>query len=101
MTSFFRASWIDHSAAEDLEYLKANNGVEVIELSPEEKARWMKALEPVYAAYIEKMAKSKIDGQAIIDQVRELGTKYADPTVIQELLKEYRASYGPDMVFGM
>ncbi|MBO4318735.1 MAG: TRAP transporter substrate-binding protein DctP [Mailhella sp.] len=99
--SFFRASWIDRSAVEDLEYLKANNGVEVIELSPEEKARWEKTLEPVYAAYVEKMTKSKVDGQAIIDQVRELGKKYADPAVIQEMLKEYQASYGPEMVFGM
>lgn len=98
--TLFRASWIDRSATEDLEYIKKNNGVEVIELSQAERVRWIKALEPTYEEFIGKMKDRNIDGESLLNECRALNKKYSDPAVISELFATYKAKY-PNLEFGM
>ena len=97
--TLFRASWTDRSAAEDLAYIKENNGVEVIELSDAEQARWMQAMKPIYDDFIKKMQSKNIDGQSLVDECRALNKKYSDPDVINALFAKYKAMY-PDLIFG-
>jgi TRAP-type C4-dicarboxylate transport system substrate-binding protein len=52
------------------------NQMEIITLSPEETERWIKLVEPVQADYVSRMNKIGIDGQKILDRVKELADKY-------------------------
>lgn len=51
-------------------------GVEVIELSPEEEARWLERINPIIDDYIEVLNGRGLDGEEIIKKVRELVEKY-------------------------
>jgi TRAP-type transport system periplasmic protein len=51
-------------------------GNTVTQLSAEEKARWVKATEPVYGAWIEQMKAKNIDGTKLIEAARALVKKY-------------------------
>jgi TRAP-type C4-dicarboxylate transport system substrate-binding protein len=48
-------------------------GNEIIKLSPEENARWRKAVEPV----IDDFIKNTPDGKMYVDKIRELMNKYS------------------------
>ena len=52
-------------------------GNKVIELSPEESARWVKAVEPVAKAYIESVNKRGLPGRDFVDGVRALVEKHS------------------------
>lgn len=52
------------------------NQMEIITLSTEETERWIKLVEPVQADYVSRMNKIGIDGQKILDRVKELADKY-------------------------
>lgn len=51
-------------------------GNEVITLSAEETARWAETTEPVIEGWIEEISKKGKDGQAMVQQVRDLVEKY-------------------------
>ncbi len=54
-------------------------GNAIVVLDAAETARWKKAAEPVYAAWIAEMKAKGIDGQALINDARALIAKYAGP----------------------
>ena len=56
--------------------LVADRGNTITRLADDEKARWIKATEPVYAAWIEQVKAKGLDGQKLIDSVRALVAKY-------------------------
>lgn len=53
-----------------------SRGNTITVISEEEKARWIKATEPVHAAWIEQMKAKNIDGAALIAEVKSLVAKY-------------------------
>ncbi|MCV0395516.1 MAG: TRAP transporter substrate-binding protein [Rhizobiaceae bacterium] len=58
--------------------IAVDRGNNIITLSPEEVARWEAAAEPVYENWVKEMEGKGIDGQALIDEARELIAKYTD-----------------------
>lgn len=52
------------------------NQMEIITLSPAETERWIKLVEPIQADYVTRMNKIGVDGQQILDRVKELADKY-------------------------
>jgi TRAP-type transport system periplasmic protein len=53
-----------------------SRGNTISTLSDEEKQTWIKATEPVHAAWIEQMKAKNIDGAALIAEVKALVAKY-------------------------
>jgi len=47
-----------------------------ITISPEEKAKWVKACEPVTAAWINQVKEKGLDGNKLIEQAKALVAKY-------------------------
>lgn len=56
--------------------VKRNNNI--IQLSDEQIAEWKKASEPIYAKWIADMKDKGIDGQALIDEARDLIEKHTN-----------------------
>jgi TRAP-type transport system periplasmic protein len=54
----------------------AKRGNTITVLADDEKARWIKATEPVYGAWIEQMKAKNIDGAKMIEAARALIAKY-------------------------
>jgi TRAP-type C4-dicarboxylate transport system substrate-binding protein len=54
----------------------AKRGNAIIQLTPEERARWVKTTEPVHAAWIEQVKAKGLDGAALIKSGRDLIAKY-------------------------
>lgn len=59
-----------------MEYTQEEFGHETIELSDEEKEKWLERLEPLKEDYINKMDEEGLSGQEIMDQIEELADKY-------------------------
>jgi len=51
-------------------------GVEIIELSDEELARWVEVTKPIQQIYIDEMEADGLPGQALVDMTLELMEKY-------------------------
>jgi TRAP-type C4-dicarboxylate transport system substrate-binding protein len=56
--------------------VRARSGNTISEISEDEKAKWIKATEPVHAAWIEQMKGRNIDGAALIAEAKALIAKY-------------------------
>lgn len=56
--------------------LVAKRGNTITQLGAEEKARWIKATEPVYTAWIEQMKGKNIDGAKLVEAARALVAKH-------------------------
>jgi TRAP-type transport system periplasmic protein len=54
----------------------AKRGNTITVLADDEKARWIKATEPVYGAWIEQMKAKNIDGAKLVEVARALIAKY-------------------------
>ncbi len=52
------------------------NQMEIITLSSAETESWIKLVEPVQTDYVTRMSKMGVDGQKILDRVKELADKY-------------------------
>jgi TRAP-type transport system periplasmic protein len=66
----------DTSDAEGLKFLKSKGG-KFIKQTPEESARWKKAVQPVITEYItEEAAKKGINGKAVVDYAVSILDKY-------------------------
>jgi TRAP-type C4-dicarboxylate transport system substrate-binding protein len=57
--------------------LVAQRGNTITPLAADEKARWIKATEPVYGAWIEQVKGRNLDGAKLVEQARALVAKYA------------------------
>lgn len=56
--------------------VRSRPGNSISTISEEEKAKWVKATEPVHTAWIEQMKGRNIDGAALISEARALIAKY-------------------------
>jgi TRAP-type C4-dicarboxylate transport system substrate-binding protein len=65
----------DDAGALVLERVK-KRGNTLITISPEEKAKWVKACEPVTAAWINQVKEKGLDGNKLIEQAKALVAKY-------------------------
>ena len=63
--------WTSHMD-EGLAYAVKEHGVEVLRLSREERARWMKLLEPIVEDFAEGLEKKGLPGKATVKSVFEL-----------------------------
>jgi TRAP-type C4-dicarboxylate transport system substrate-binding protein len=77
-TSKWAGKTMDDGDAPGLEAAK-KRGNAIVVLDAAETARWKKAAEPVYAAWIAEMKAKGIDGQTLINDARALVAKYAGP----------------------
>jgi len=59
-----------------LKYAVEEHGMEVINLSPEEQAKWIDLVQPIQNEFVEKMDQQGLNGQEILDTVIELAEKY-------------------------
>lgn len=59
-----------------IEAMVKARGNKISAISEDEKAKWIKACEPVTAAWVEQMKAKNIDGQKLIDAARALVKKY-------------------------
>ena len=66
--------WAAHQQ-EGLDFAK-DHGVEIIRLSPEENARWIKTLQPITAKFIADVEAKGLPGKEIVDKVKALCQKY-------------------------
>ncbi|MCA3629598.1 MAG: TRAP transporter substrate-binding protein [Methylobacterium sp.] len=64
------------SEAKTISNVVRSRGNTITVISEEEKNRWIKATEPVHAAWIEQMKAKNIDGAALIAEVKSLIAKY-------------------------
>ncbi|RJX27834.1 MAG: ABC transporter substrate-binding protein [Dethiobacter sp.] len=64
----------DHTEG-GLQYGIKEHKVEVITLSAEEQARWLKQIEPVVDAWIEKTNKAGLPGNDVVKKVKEIDAK--------------------------
>ncbi len=67
---------------EAMRWSRQNHGLEVIELSEEERQRWNEALEPVVQNWIEEH-EDELPARELVNRVRELRDHYADIWTIQ------------------
>lgn len=68
--------WDSHMQ-EGLDYGVKDHGMEVIELSATEMARWKALLAPLHNKYIEDMTAKGLPGKEVLDWVVEAGEKYS------------------------
>jgi TRAP-type C4-dicarboxylate transport system substrate-binding protein len=66
----------DKASEAGLAYAK-ESGLEIIELSPEERTKWYECYEPSKVAYIEAMKKRGLPGQEFLEEVIRLRDQYA------------------------
>jgi TRAP-type C4-dicarboxylate transport system substrate-binding protein len=66
----------DDTAVKGRELVAKRSGNKLSDLSLEEKARWMKACEPVIAKWIDEMKGRNIDGGKLVEAARALIAKY-------------------------
>ena len=53
-------------------------GHEIIQLSPEEEARWLEAIDPVQQRWIDNATAQGLPGEEIMNKARELDKKYSE-----------------------
>jgi TRAP-type C4-dicarboxylate transport system substrate-binding protein len=66
----------DQLNQEALDAAQAAKDIEVVELSEEEKAKWIETLQPVFDQYKETLNSKGLDGEKILATVQELTDKY-------------------------
>ncbi len=65
------SNWVDRSTQADLEYLQQHDKVQVIELAPEERARWAAKAEPMFEQWKANARKAGVqDPDAILKELR-------------------------------
>ena len=68
--------WDSHQQ-EAVDWGRKNHGLTLIDLSPEEHARWMKRLAPIQENWVAKMETKGLPAKEVLETVRELVKKYA------------------------
>lgn len=76
-----QAAWtgkyMDEHVQESLKWSQEEHGLQIITLSPEEKARWDAALEPVVDKWLEDVIAKGLPGQEYLDRLAELVEEYS------------------------
>jgi hypothetical protein len=81
---------IEGSAVRDLQWLKDNNGVEVIELPAEDVAKLPGLVAPAYAAWEEMARKYGVkDPEAILAQLRSYAEEYRSAEAVRDFESRY------------
>ncbi len=62
--------------AAGLEYASKEKGIEIIQLTPEEEAKWKETLAPLKDEYAKVLDGKGIDGKQVMDKIVELTEKY-------------------------
>jgi TRAP-type C4-dicarboxylate transport system substrate-binding protein len=75
-------------------------GVEVIVLSPEEKARFKVLVEPVWDSFIEKNEKKGLPARAMVEDLKKLTAKYSAMTM-DEIYKDIQTNPVHNIIDGM
>lgn len=70
------AALFDRLNEEALESSQAEKDIEITTLSEEETAKWKEQISPVFEEYQAKLDEQGMDGEMILDTVRELADKY-------------------------
>lgn len=73
--SEWTGTYMDNHIIKSMEWSQKTQGVEVIKLAPEEKAKWDKLLEPIMADWIEATNKKGYPAQQIVDDIKALMKK--------------------------
>ncbi|HDI78277.1 MAG TPA: TRAP transporter substrate-binding protein [Desulfobacteraceae bacterium] len=68
--------YMDRHVNESMDWSVKTQGVTVIKLSPEEKAKWDARLKPIVDSWIEKMSKKGLPAKQIVDDIKALIAKY-------------------------
>lgn len=74
--SEWTGTYMDNHIIESVEWSKKEQGVEVITLSPAEKAKWDKLLEPITNDWIKDANAKGIPGKAIVADILSFKKKY-------------------------
>ncbi len=96
--SFFAGIVVDTSTQEDLDFIVANLGVEVIELSPEEKARWAEAVAPYISSWKEKVAKKGVDPDKVLKEMYKWAEYYNNMDNFNTEYNEIKGALGSSLV---
>ena len=68
--------YMDKHVIESMDWSKKNQGVEVIELSKAEKAKWDNLLDPITAKWIETNKAKGLPAQAIVNDIKAFAKKH-------------------------
>jgi TRAP-type C4-dicarboxylate transport system substrate-binding protein len=69
-------TYMDNHVAEALEWSQKTQGVEVIKLSKEEKARWDKLLDPIVDQWVKDMTAKGLPAAQIVEDIKSMIKKY-------------------------
>jgi len=69
-------TYMDNHVAEALEWSQKTQGVEIIKLSKEEKARWDKLLDPIVDQWIKDMTVKGLPAVQIVEDIKSMIKKY-------------------------
>lgn len=75
-------------------------GIKVVKLSPEERARWEAAAEPLWEEFIQENEAKGLPARALVKDLRTLTRKYASWTP-EQLMKEVTENPVPGIIDGM
>jgi len=75
--SVWTGEYVDDYDATAVEWAIAEHGLEVITLSPEEKARWDERLEPIRGEWVESMEAEGLPARQFVDRMYELIAEYS------------------------
>ena len=67
---------MDKHVIDSMDWSKKNQGVEVIELSKAEKAKWDKLLDPITAKWIADNKAKGLPAQAIVNDIKAFAKKH-------------------------
>jgi len=76
--SIWTGEYMDAQCVKSIDWAMAEEGVEVITLSGEEKGTWDTLLKPFIDVYLEDTAAKGLPGQEFLNKLYELQPKYAD-----------------------
>lgn len=65
----------DKQNEDALEYAK-EKGMDIIKLTPEETEKWIKLVRPIQQEFADNMNKQGLEGQQILDKIKNLADKY-------------------------
>ena len=75
--ALWTGEYMDAQVKKSLDWAIANQGVKVITLSPEEKAKWDTLLKPAVDKYLQDTAAKGLPGKDFLDELYKLKPKYA------------------------
>jgi TRAP-type C4-dicarboxylate transport system substrate-binding protein len=75
--ALWAGEYLDNHVKKSMEWAVQEQGVEIVTLSAEEKAKWDAALQPLIDATVEKQEKEGLPARAFMNRLFELRDKYS------------------------